>query len=68
MNAIIMTISFRNIAYSYPLSLIRAYLFLPPGQPLSSYYTRYYHSRMKVYAEMDDFRAAIERREELPWV
>lgn len=67
MNAII-TIRFRNIAYSVSaLSFIRAYFFLSAGRPSPCYYMRYYRSRMKVYAEMDDFPAAIEHYEELPW-
>jgi len=63
------TIRFRNIAYSAPSFSHRARL-LPtaPDQPPSSFYTTYYRFGMKVYAEMDDFPAAIERREELPWV
>lgn len=68
-NAIMTTIRFRNIAYNNTaLFFPRAYLFLPPGRPPPSYYMRYYRSQMKVYAEMDDFPVAIERREELLWV
>lgn len=43
----------------------RAHLLLLDRLP-SSFYMRYYRFGMKVYAQMDDFLAAIEWREEIP--